>query len=267
MPNKDIIQEQVNYVRGLGLANDATSPLSKFTVGAGACQDSTATNDMVVAAALTLDGAVLGANGVDFGALAGGSYLTISSSYAVYIIGDSSGFNDVAAIMSLDQSAPLLPSGYDMYRRIGWVFTNGAKELRAFKQYGKAETREYMWQEAYPVYNAAAPVANETLDLDRTGDADQLVAAPVAGKVLMQVDFTPALATTGLDMQAYDAAPLATGQQRWLPGVAARGIQMMESFTGVAETVPGTPKPALIWKADVADAAVISVVGWTEYLA
>lgn len=62
-----------------------------------------------------------GVNGLDQGSLAA------STQYAVYLIGDSRGYKDVAGIMTLSSNAsPLMPSGYDSYRLLGFVSTNAS---------------------------------------------------------------------------------------------------------------------------------------------
>lgn len=86
---------------------------------------------------LLLNSAVNGANGLDQGTLAA------ADNYAIWVIGDSRGYNQVAGLISLTSNAyPLLPSGYDSLRLIGFCTTSGsafqsadvlnAKNLRAF---------------------------------------------------------------------------------------------------------------------------------------
>jgi hypothetical protein len=73
---------------------------------------------------LFINSGVVGANGLDAGTLAASSF------YTVWLIGDSRNVNPVAGIMSLYSNAfPLLPSGYDSYRLLGFVGSDGSTHL------------------------------------------------------------------------------------------------------------------------------------------
>src|SRR5258708_33714271 len=70
---------------------------------------------------LLINSAVNGVNGLDTGTIAA------STQYAVYLIGDSRNYNNAAAVISLTSNYPdpLMPSGYDSYRLIGFMATDG----------------------------------------------------------------------------------------------------------------------------------------------
>lgn len=73
---------------------------------------------------LLVNTAVVGANGLDAGTLAA------SSQYAVYLIGDSRGYKNVAGIMTLASNAyPVMPLGYDSLRLLGFVSTNASSNF------------------------------------------------------------------------------------------------------------------------------------------
>lgn len=68
-----------------------------------------------------INSAVNGANGLDYGTL------LASQDYAIYLIGDSRGYNPVSGMLSLTSNAyPLLPKGYDSYRLLGFIETSGS---------------------------------------------------------------------------------------------------------------------------------------------
>ncbi len=70
---------------------------------------------------LFINSAVNGVNGLDTGTIAA------STQYAIYLIGDSRGYNQVAAIISLtSNSGPTIPFGYDSYRLLGFIETDGS---------------------------------------------------------------------------------------------------------------------------------------------
>lgn len=75
-----------------------------------------------------IDASTTGAGGLDTGALGP------SAMYFIYVIGDTSGVNSDDVLLSLTAgppygAAPALPSGYDVYRRIGAVPTDGSSAL------------------------------------------------------------------------------------------------------------------------------------------
>jgi len=75
---------------------------------------------------LFINSAVVGANGVDSGVL------IATMDYAVYLIADSRGYNPVAGLLSLTSNAyPLLPRGYDSWRLIGFIQTDGSAHFVA----------------------------------------------------------------------------------------------------------------------------------------
>lgn len=75
---------------------------------------------------LFLDSAVVGANGLDQGAIAA------SSNYLIYLIADSRNFKPVAGLISLASNQfPLLPAGYDSWRLLGAVSTTAGSVFDA----------------------------------------------------------------------------------------------------------------------------------------
>ncbi len=78
-----------------------------------------------------------GVNGLDAGVEAPDTW------YAVYLIGDSTGSNPPAGLLSISEAAPTLPSGYDVFRRVGWVRNGTAGDFLAFFQRGDGLDRTY----------------------------------------------------------------------------------------------------------------------------
>ncbi len=114
-PNIPIVNLGNLYVTGLNLTYLTTTT---FSVAAGQARDSTDVNDIVLDAAVTVNVRVNGANGLDAGTLAANSI------YYVFVVGDSTKYNDPCALISLSATAPQLPAGYDMFRRIGAIKGN-----------------------------------------------------------------------------------------------------------------------------------------------
>src|ERR1700679_2015709 len=73
---------------------------------------------------LFINSAINGINGLDAGTLAA------STQYAIYLIGDSRGYNQVAGILTLTSNIlPLIPYGYDSYRLLGFIETDGSSHF------------------------------------------------------------------------------------------------------------------------------------------
>ncbi len=145
------------YINGLKLAYVSGTTM---TVTAGRCSNSTNVNDISVGLPLnvaatqtgelpvaagtgtvTINTASNGAAGLDQGAMANNTF------YAVYAIGDSYGIQPGSACISADLSSPLLPGGYDMSFRIGFIKSSGAAAILPFRQDGCGLDR-WMWYDA-----------------------------------------------------------------------------------------------------------------------
>lgn len=91
--------------------------------------------------ALLVDLSVSGAGGLDAGAEA------VATWYAVYAIGDSTALNAANTLLSLSGTAPDLPAGYDMFRRVGWLRNGPDGHLMKFFSEGSAAERRYWYDE------------------------------------------------------------------------------------------------------------------------
>lgn len=209
------------WISGLLVSNDATTPNTKLNISAGICRDSNNIVDLTVgttntnfegqyvAAPLVLNAATNGVNGLDQGTLA------VNSFYSVYVIGDSTYQRTTACLLSLTtNSLPLMPTGYDSYRLVGYAVTNGSANFYVMQQIGVNNSRRFIYDSPFSVgtsssttyetftisvgailavpvtenqyvslyadYNANA--AGNVFNASRTGNANQInVIAPVAG--------------------------------------------------------------------------------------
>ena len=150
IPTIPLVNRSYLYMSGLGLTWVSNTTI---TVAAGHCRDSTDINDItlsttgnyapaVAATPITLSVAAVGANALDTGTVAA------STLYNVFIVGDSTKHNAPCGLISLSATAPVLPFGYDMFRRIGSVRTDGSSHILLFWQYGGNTTRRTMWYDA-----------------------------------------------------------------------------------------------------------------------
>lgn len=130
-----------------------------------------------VSAPLALDMAVVGANGIDAGAIGA------SKVYAVYVIADSSGENTVAALASLaSNSVPTMPFGYDAYAKVGYAISDSGSEFLAMSQLGLGHSRRLLLDAPFSVASAASNTTFTAIDLSS-------VVAPMENVIVqMQVD-------------------------------------------------------------------------------
>lgn len=127
------------YISGLNISVASTTVLA---IAPGQARDSNDNIDMPVSfpnlqgntnpailfqnyqQPLFINSAVNGVNGLDTGTIAA------STQYAIYLIGDSRGYNNVAGLLSLTSNfGPIVPSGYDSYRLLGFIETDGSSHF------------------------------------------------------------------------------------------------------------------------------------------
>lgn len=170
-PNLPLVEYTGLFLSGMQLSYTSTTVV---TVASGVCKDSTNTNDIVIPTNLavgptnplstlanvygesyvaptsypayvcTVNTALSGVGGIDVGTL------TNNRLYAVYAIGSSTNQLGAgqpyspypgAAVASLSWTGPTLPTGYDMYRRIGAFLVDNAGHIQAFSQSGSSNAR------------------------------------------------------------------------------------------------------------------------------
>ncbi|AXH77666.1 MAG: putative tail protein [Caudoviricetes sp.] len=249
-PNTAIWNAASEYVQGLRLTYATTTT---FTVDQGAARDSTNNNDIILSLPPLNDGTpvltpftirttVNGAGGLDVGTIAA------STLYYVYVIASSNskinlppspilsqtippfapappsapvqqdGYYVQANVMiSTSSTAPVLPFGYDMFRRIGAVSTNGSSQFRKFVQTGYGANRTMWYDAGVSVLAAGAAQAYATIDVVSAGLVAQLLPSS-ALETLLQVTFTPAAVGNSVSFQPFGG----TGAYATLSAVAVQ---------------------------------------------
>lgn len=142
-------------VYGLQLAKASATSLS---LGAGQARDANNVIDIVLSDTATLDATINGANGLDTGSLANATW------YYVFLIGSSLNEKPAAGILSAS-STPLMPQGYDSYRRIGFALTDGSANFLSFDVYGNTNVRQYYWDAVATELSAGAATSFTNVDL------------------------------------------------------------------------------------------------------
>jgi len=231
------------YKSGCGLTWATNTTI---TVAKGQWRDSTNINDIVLSSTITINGAVNGANGLDTGSLANNTF------YYVFLIGDSTKNLPTAGLLSLSSTAPALPGGvnvpggYDMFRRIGAVLTDGSAHILSFTQIGTE-----MWYEA-PI-SVLAATANASFTAQNIGAA----VPPIAINVRFLATLVANAASNFVALRPTGSANT-TGYAK-MSAVAAGGTSQI----GVL-VCPCNATPSIDWKTDAASTAALSILAYVD---
>ena len=239
-----IVNAGIKYVNGLDIAKTAAK---KISMAAGAARDWSNVNDIVLDALVSINGAAVGANGVDVAAL------VASSMYAVYVIGDSTKYQDTAGLLSLDDSQPNLPAGYDMYRRVGWVLTDGSANILQFWQYGLGQDRMYYYDVGISELSGGSSTSFAAVDLATS-------VPPLATEVLFNYTFTPDGATEVAEFLPFGSTAT-NGIVQIGGGVAAAQVGMV---TVPCQLDSGVPK--ILYKVASGDTLTLLTAGFKDLL-
>lgn len=200
------------YANNLQITNDATTPDSKIDIAAGQARDSTNTMDIILPTAVVLDAETNGANGLDEGALANSTW------YAVHLIGSSLNLKPSAIMLSTSATAPLMPLGYDVFRRIGWALTDGTADFLLYKIYGNGNVRKYVWDAVVTELSAAGNTSFTDVDLATSVAPSSTLAylnwkvVPATAGNLCNLRVNGSSSTTNLEMTGSVASIANTGQ-------------------------------------------------------
>ena len=102
----------IDYIGGLIITKDSGSPEDTIIVSAGSAYDSTKTTVLSLANSLSKQNTNQASN----------------ATYYVYIIGSSSG-SQTDILISPNQVTPTLPTGYSLYRQIGYYTTDSDNKI------------------------------------------------------------------------------------------------------------------------------------------
>ena len=256
------------YISGLNISIASTTVLG---IAPGAARDSNNVMDMVVGLqnlfgidnpalqfqnyqpGLLINSAVNGVNGLDSGSLAA------STQYAIYLIGDSRNYNNTAAILSLTSNVgPLLPSGYDSFRLIGFIetYSDSTFTYAQHKPQNTSGLLQYILQPPISVLSGGTATTFTAIDLTTNSALPTTTLPNIIVDLL--VTFIPLAA--GDVVQFRPTGSTATANLPTIVGVAA-GIaqsQYVQMIAGV-----GSSKPEIDYKlSSGSDSLSVSVVAW-----
>jgi hypothetical protein len=139
-----------NYLGGLTLSNDATTPNTVLDIATGAaCSDDNATM-MTLGSPITKSISATWAVGNAAGGLDTGT-VAANTWYHVFLI-QRTDTNVVDVLISTSAITPTLPSPYNKKRRIGSIKTNASSQIIGFVQNGD----EFLWVTPITIYNNAS---------------------------------------------------------------------------------------------------------------
>jgi hypothetical protein len=263
-----VVNAGAYYINGLYLTWLTTATIS---IANGACRDSTNQNDIVFSptvvttttpytttpSTLVINTAQQGALGVDVGTIAA------STMYAVYIIGDSLGNNATTAVISTSFTQPTLPYGYDSYRRIGAVLTNGSSQILAFTQEQPGgQPGRRMWY--------STPISVLAATASATFVAQNLAAAvpPIISNVTLQADLLPNTAAAFVELRPTNAitgSGGAAGNVKMSGDVAAvHHFGQLQVCSGLDANVP--PRASIDWLTDAVSTVALTVTAYVDHL-
>lgn len=256
------------YIIGMNISVASTTVLA---IAPGMCRDSDNTIDIEISHAnidnvvlpvpqfqgylpgLFINGAINGAGGLDAGSLGA------SLQYAVYVIADSRGYNPTAGIMTLTSNPlPLMPLGYDSYRLLGFIETDGSDHFvyATHKPQNMVGALEYILQPPISVLSGGNATSFTAIDLT-TNSALPTTTLPNIIVTLL-VTFTPAAAG---DVVTFRPTGQTTGAYWTIIGAAA-GIAQSQYLVMVAGV--GSSKPEIDYLVtSSSDAVSVTVVTWT----
>lgn len=241
-----VVNLPFSYINGLQLSYTSATTV---TVAAGQCRDSSNQFDITLGASTVIDAGVNGVNGLDTGSLAN------STLYYVYIISDSRSFNTPKLLLSTSATAPYVPAGYDILRRIGSVRTDGSAHFLKFYQSGSASQRKYTWDAPISVLSGGNSTTFAAVDLSGA------VPALANCRVGIISSFTPATAANAATIRPSGSAAT-TGVT--ITGVVAAKAQGAQEEV-LALLISGVPKIDYIVAA-AGDALSLSVISFIESL-
>ena len=207
-------QVPLTRVPSAGLLNDAVLAFvsaTSVTIGTAAVKSSAvdSTDVLLMEFTGTLTAAITasGAGGLDTGVEAADTW------YAVHVIGDTTGANSPAALLSLSATAPTQPAGYDVFRRVGWVRNDASSDLLKFFQRGRSRDRTIYYDEAV---NATRVLNMGTATVFTAVDCSGF-APPTSEELVISLGFNPNSAPNRLRLR-----PTGSTVIEWLyrPGAA-----------------------------------------------
>jgi hypothetical protein len=205
-----IVNLPTMYMTG---GNISVATNTTLGITAGQFRDSTNSFDIVIANSLVVTGTAIGLNGLDTGALGNNKF------YYVFIIGDSAKFRPSGAIISLSNTTPILPFGYDLIRLVGICLTDGSAHFLPIYQSGVANDRTYFYDTPINVLTDGAVTTFTPVNLG--------AAVPsISNVVLLNTAYTPQAVNNTFALRPTGSASSATILQNGIVAATEQDLQV-----------------------------------------
>ena len=141
----------IDYISGFTITKDSGSPNNTIIVSAGSCYDSTKT--------VVLNKANLSTKTNDNQAA--------NATYYVYVIGNATG-SSTDILISESSSTPALPSGYSLFRQIGYYTTGSDNKINSIASFGFDSNKD---NSINSILNGVTPDFNRSISIPSTWTA------------------------------------------------------------------------------------------------
>jgi hypothetical protein len=173
-----------NFLGGLVLANDATTPATVLDIATGcATSDDNTTTMPLTTAAFTKNCNAPWAVGSGNGALVGASALVANTWYHVFLIERTD--TNVVDVCLATTLAPTLPTNYTVKRRIGSIKTDASAHILAFLQVGD----HFIWASHIQDWPSGTSFSNTLTAF--------VISVPTGVRVIAEINLQSFYGTTG----------------------------------------------------------------------
>lgn len=251
------------YANGMIVSNDATTPNTVLNISAGAFRDTTNQIDINLGNFLgdvsgltsanvstSLNAAINGVNGLDTGTLGA------SKVYAVYCIADVRKINPVATILSLSLSGPQMPTGYAVWRIVGYAVTDSSSHFLKAYISGNNSNRLFLYDAPISVGTTVSSASYAAIDMT---------------KFVPLINNTPVLLNASLSGTANDVLNLqpgnATGNAIVITAsVTSQAITQQVLVLAQNTLISTVNSPTINYKNSGTDTVVITAAGFYFYV-
>lgn len=248
-PNNPIVSLSNLYFVGYGLTWNSNTSL---IISEGQCYDSTLTYPIINNGPILLDATTHGLNGLDTGSLQPNIW------YAICAIADPSykQFPSQGVILTANYlGAPILPSGYGIYRRIGFVKTTGASTFQQFLQApSNSDYKFYQWESLYSVLSSGSATSFTPISLNQ--------AIPTTNICYLTLSYVPAAAGSMASIRPTGTTTLAAQCIIQFHGQVA-GVEQIYSMIPI---FPGNVSgiPSIDYMVSSGDILNLSISAWNN---
>ncbi len=235
----------IQYVFGLELTRTSNTVI---TMAAGQARSQYNVNDIILPSAVTVNSAINGAGGLDNGTIA------VSTLYAIHVIGSSTFAAPVSTLLSTSAVDPLLPLNYDMFCRVGWIYTDGSSNFVLGSWQGHGSERTFWYDTGVAELSGGTSTAFAAVDV--------ATSVPVTA--------TTAILTTTFDANVagdtFALRPTGSSSTNGIVILSAASATANEVKQCIAPVGVSTGVPSIDYKVAASGSLEILVAGYIDHL-